>query len=80
MVMPFIIKNVPSRGDSSYLHWLEGTMGVLLFGLRLEAKFDFGKFDLVSIVITMWLYQEINLHNHAIFETDFPLNTAQNIC
>ena len=67
----------PSRGDSSYLHWLEGTMGVLLFGFTVGGlSLIFGKFDLVSIVITMWLYQEINLHNHAIFDIDtFPFKT-----
>ena len=71
----------PSRGDSSYLHWLEGTMGVLLFGFTVGGlSLIFGKFDLVSIVITMWLYQEINLHNHAIFETKtFPFKTLHKI-
>ena len=71
----------PSRGDSSYLHWLEGTMGVLLFGFTVGGlSLVFGKFDLVSIVITMWLYQEINLHNHAIFDKDtFPYKTLHKI-
>lgn len=64
----------PCRMDSSYIHPIEVAMGLGLFAATvLGLSFLLGSFSLVTFVIAWVGFLQINLHNHALWETDkFP--------
>lgn len=64
----------PCREDSSYLHPIEVSMGLALYGTSIGVlAWLMGDFHLVTIVITWIAFSQINLHNHDLMETDrFP--------
>lgn len=64
----------PCRGDSAYLHPLETSMGIALYGASIGALGAMlGDFHLVTIIVTWIAFSEINLHNHDRMKADhFP--------
>lgn len=64
----------PCRADSSYLHPLEASIGLLLYGVSiLVLALIMGPFHVATIIITWVAFSEINLHNHDLQEIDrFP--------
>lgn len=64
----------PCRMDASYLHPLETAIGMGLFsGTIVGLSFVFGKFHVVTLVITWIVFSIINQHNHTRWEHNhFP--------
>ena len=64
----------PCRHDSSYLHPIETSAGILLYGASIGVLgWLMGGFSLATIIITSIVYSQINLHNHDLMEEDrFP--------
>ncbi|MCJ2188952.1 sterol desaturase family protein [Novosphingobium beihaiensis] len=64
----------PCRGDSSYIHPLEVAIGLGLYVASIAVLAALmGQFHVVTIVITWMAFNQINLHNHDLWETDrFP--------
>ncbi|MFC3172747.1 sterol desaturase family protein [Novosphingobium bradum] len=64
----------PCRNDSAFLNPLETAIGIGLYvgSLALLSVF-MGPFHLVTVLITFFAFQQINLHNHDLWEEDrFP--------
>ncbi|GIX31498.1 MAG: hypothetical protein KatS3mg124_1970 [Porticoccaceae bacterium] len=69
----------PCRRDASYLHPIEVSMGLGLYGLTIGLLGALlGDFHLVTIVVTWLAFSEINLINHDLMPADkfnrFPWN------
>ena len=63
----------PCRKDSNYLHPIETSMGLALYGGCIGAlALLMGPFHLVTIIITWVAFSEINQHNHDLMEVDHP--------
>lgn len=64
----------PCRGDSNYLHPIETSAGLALYGCSIGVLAALmGPFHLVTIVITWIAFSEINLHNHDLMQVNrFP--------
>ncbi|MCJ2178132.1 sterol desaturase family protein [Novosphingobium album (ex Hu et al. 2023)] len=64
----------PCRGDSSFIHPLEVAIGLGLYVASIAVLAALmGQFHVVTIVITWMAFNQINLHNHDLWETDrFP--------
>jgi len=64
----------PCRKDSNYLHPIETSMGLALYGACIGVLAALmGPFHLVTIILTWITFSEINLHNHDRMEVDrFP--------
>lgn len=64
----------PCRYDSAYLHPVETSAGILLYGASIGVLgWLMGDFHVLTILITAIAYSEINLHNHDLQEVDrFP--------
>lgn len=64
----------PCRKDSSYIHPLEVAIGLGLYvGTIALLSAVIGRFHVATIVITWIAFQEINQHNHDLWEEDrFP--------
>ncbi|MAC60149.1 MAG: sterol desaturase [Novosphingobium sp.] len=64
----------PCRGDSSYIHPLEVAIGLGLYVASIAVLAALmGQFHVVTVVITWIVFNQINLHNHDLWETDrFP--------
>nr|WP_241696029.1 sterol desaturase family protein [Solimonas terrae] len=60
----------PCRMDSNYLHPLETSIGVALYGVTVGVLgWLMGDFHIVTLIITTIAFSEINLHNHDLMET-----------
>lgn len=63
----------PCRMDSNYLHPIETSMGLALYGGCIGVlALMMGPFHLVTIIITWAAFSEINQHNHNLMEVDRP--------
>jgi sterol desaturase/sphingolipid hydroxylase (fatty acid hydroxylase superfamily) len=65
----------PCRMDSNYLHPLETSIGVGLYGGSIGLLgWLMGDFHIVTIIVTVIAFSEINLHNHDLMEVEdrFP--------
>ncbi|SEQ16431.1 Sterol desaturase/sphingolipid hydroxylase, fatty acid hydroxylase superfamily [Solimonas aquatica] len=65
----------PCRMDSNYLHPIETSLGVGLYGSTIGVLgLLMGDFHIVTIIITAIAFSEINLHNHDLMDIEdrFP--------
>lgn len=64
----------PCRMDSSYIHPIEVAIGLGLYATSiLVLALIMGPFHVVTIVVTWIIFNQINLHNHDLWEADrFP--------
>lgn len=64
----------PCRGDSSYIHPLEVAIGLGLYVASIAVLAALmGPFHVITVVVTWIAFNQINLHNHDLWETDrFP--------
>lgn len=64
----------PCRRDSSYIHPLEIAIGLGLYAVSIFVLSRFmGEFHVLTIVVTWFVFSEINLHNHDLWEEErFP--------
>ncbi|MFV8816631.1 sterol desaturase family protein [Haliea sp. E17] len=64
----------PCRKDSNYLHPLETSIGIGLFGVSIAVLGALmGPFHIATVIITWVAFSEINQHNHDRMEVDrFP--------
>ena len=65
----------PCRMDSNYLHPIETCLGISLYGSTIGVVgWLMGDFHIVTIIITVIAFSEINLHNHDLMEAEdrFP--------
>ncbi len=64
----------PCRMDSSYLHPIETSLGIALYGATFGLlALTMGDFNLVTAVVTFVAFSAINQHNHDLMEVDrFP--------
>lgn len=64
----------PCRMDSSYIHPLEVALGLGLYvGSIAVLSVLMGKFHVATVIVTWLAFQQINLHNHDLWESDrFP--------
>lgn len=59
----------PCRKDSNYLHPIETSLGLALYGASIGVLAAMmGDFHIVTIIITWIAFSEINLHNHDLME------------
>jgi sterol desaturase/sphingolipid hydroxylase (fatty acid hydroxylase superfamily) len=64
----------PCEKDSSYIHPLEVAVGLGLYAASIFVlSFVLGNFSVVTIIITVLAFMQINIHNHARWEArQFP--------
>jgi sterol desaturase/sphingolipid hydroxylase (fatty acid hydroxylase superfamily) len=64
----------PCREDSKYLHPLEMALGISLFVATIVGlSLLLGNFHVVTLIVTWTAFQQINLQNHTLWESDrFP--------
>lgn len=64
----------PCRMDSSYLHPIETSLGIALYGATFGILAIFmGDFHVVTAIVTFVAFSAINQHNHDLMEVDrFP--------
>lgn len=64
----------PCKRDSSYIHPLEVAIGMGLFVATIFfLSLVMGRFHVATVVITWVAFNQINIHNHALWEADgFP--------